>query len=598
MKHFLAIIISILLFLPLSCATNIQSKHDKAIEDYSKSIDMNPNNAEAYGNRGLAYYNKGQYDRAIEDYNKAIALNPNLAWNYNNRGLIYGIKGQYDRAIEDFNKAIAINPNDADAYRNRGRAYYDKGFMEKAMADFQKACDLGEEVGCKAISLANSEKILKENSKAVVSILKYNKSGNLIGRGSGFIVRQDGVIITNYHVITNAADIRVRIKDDTFRVQGLLHIDKENDIVVLKAEAKDLAILKLGDSENTIVGEKVYAISNPDGNRNIISDGIFRAIREIPPKKKVLMTTANVSRGSSGGTLLNKNGEVIGIITFAFGTEGAVAMPVNLIKDKILSKIVISLKDAKIEDNTNYYYLVNSCSYADDDSIEPCTKALAINSNNAMLYYNRGVAYGRKGQHDRAIEDYNKAVIINPNFLEAYNNRGVAYESKGQYDRAIEDYNRALGIDSNDAKAYYNRGIAYGKKGQGDRAIDDFNSAIAIDPYEVAIYSDRGLLYILKGQFDKAIEDFNKVIVRYPTSVKAYSGRGLAFSGKGRYDQAIEDSNKAIIINPNYAYAYVVRGYAYLMKGLTNNAISDFRKSCDIGSEEGCKSLQQALKNK
>src|SRR4030067_699181 len=117
MKHFLAIIISILLFLPLSCATNIQSKHDKAIEDYSKSIDMNPNNAEAYGNRGLIYYKKGQYDRAIED----------------------------------FNKAIAINPNDADAYRNRGRAYYDKGFMEKAMADFQKACDLGEEVGCKAI---------------------------------------------------------------------------------------------------------------------------------------------------------------------------------------------------------------------------------------------------------------------------------------------------------------------------------------------------------------------------------------------------------------------------------------------------------------
>ena len=70
-----------------------------------------------------AYYGKGQYGRAIEDLNQAIQLDPNDADLFNNRGLAYNDKGENDRAIEDFNQAIRLNPDLAEAFYNRGNTY-------------------------------------------------------------------------------------------------------------------------------------------------------------------------------------------------------------------------------------------------------------------------------------------------------------------------------------------------------------------------------------------------------------------------------------------------------------------------------------------
>lgn len=120
----------------------LNNELDKAIEAYNSAIALDPNNVDAYNNRGVAYYYKGQYDRAIEDFNNAIAINPNFANPYNDRGNVYFHYGQYDRAIEDFNKAVAIDPNLAKAYNNRGIAYYYKGQYNKAVENYSKVIAL------------------------------------------------------------------------------------------------------------------------------------------------------------------------------------------------------------------------------------------------------------------------------------------------------------------------------------------------------------------------------------------------------------------------------------------------------------------------
>ncbi len=83
---------------------------DRAIADYTKDIESNPNDATAYTNRGVAYGRKGAFDRAIADFTKAIALDPNDATAYTSRGSAYYEKAEFDRAVADFNKAIEINP--------------------------------------------------------------------------------------------------------------------------------------------------------------------------------------------------------------------------------------------------------------------------------------------------------------------------------------------------------------------------------------------------------------------------------------------------------------------------------------------------------
>ena len=86
---------------------------------------------------------------------QAIAINPNFSYAYGSRGLAYSQLGQYNSALEDFSKALALDSNYARAYVNRGKLYLKTGNKELAVPDFQKACAMGDEEGCQALKLAS-----------------------------------------------------------------------------------------------------------------------------------------------------------------------------------------------------------------------------------------------------------------------------------------------------------------------------------------------------------------------------------------------------------------------------------------------------------
>jgi len=120
----------------------LSGEYEKAMGCFNKAIELDPNNVDAYGNRGITYRHLKQYERAIEDYTKVIELDPNSAIAYYNRGITYRRLNQYERAIEDYTKAIELNPNLVAAYINRGCAYYDLREYERAIGDFNKAIEL------------------------------------------------------------------------------------------------------------------------------------------------------------------------------------------------------------------------------------------------------------------------------------------------------------------------------------------------------------------------------------------------------------------------------------------------------------------------
>jgi tetratricopeptide (TPR) repeat protein len=99
-------------------------------------------NAQAYIDRGNAFYNKRDYDRAIADYTQAIQLDPKLVKGYINRGLVFANKGDNDRAIADLNQATQLDPKSALAYINRGNSFINKGDTDSAIADFNQAIQL------------------------------------------------------------------------------------------------------------------------------------------------------------------------------------------------------------------------------------------------------------------------------------------------------------------------------------------------------------------------------------------------------------------------------------------------------------------------
>ncbi len=115
--------------------------YDQALADYTQSIALNPDDASAYSGRGYAYYHQDDFDRAIADFGKAIALNSNDVSAYFGRGDAYFQQGEYNLAIADYTRVIALNPDIAPAYQDRGNAYFQQGEYNLAIADFTQAID-------------------------------------------------------------------------------------------------------------------------------------------------------------------------------------------------------------------------------------------------------------------------------------------------------------------------------------------------------------------------------------------------------------------------------------------------------------------------
>ena len=117
--------------------------YNRAIEAFTKAIDLNPNYAMAYNNRGLTYGKTGDYDRAIEDYTKAIKLKPDFVEAYYNRGVAYYERREFAQSIENYNKTIDLKPDFAEAYYNRGEAWLHLREWEKAKSDLTNARSMG-----------------------------------------------------------------------------------------------------------------------------------------------------------------------------------------------------------------------------------------------------------------------------------------------------------------------------------------------------------------------------------------------------------------------------------------------------------------------
>jgi len=146
---------------------------NRAIEDFSQAIRLDPNNTNAYGERAGAFSTIGEYARAIADFDQAIRLSPNNTGVLNNRGVTYKTMGNLDLAIADYNEAIRLDPNYASAFGNRGNAYYDMGNLDLAIADFTQAIRLEPNY---AVAFVNCGNIHDEKGNYDLAIADYNEA--------------------------------------------------------------------------------------------------------------------------------------------------------------------------------------------------------------------------------------------------------------------------------------------------------------------------------------------------------------------------------------------------------------------------------------
>lgn len=158
------------------------------------------------------------------------------------------------------------------------------------------------------------------------------------GQGSGFIIRPDGLILTNAHVVSGATNVTVKMRDGREMQGKVLGADPLTDVAVIKVEANNLPTVRVGNAEQLRPGEWAIAIGNPLGLENTVTVGIIsatgrRSSEVRVPDKRVdfIQTDAAINPGNSGGPLLNQRGEVIGMNTAIIGGAQGLgfAIPIN-----------------------------------------------------------------------------------------------------------------------------------------------------------------------------------------------------------------------------------------------------------------------------
>ena len=392
------------------------------------------------------------------------------------------------------------------------------------------------------LTVDSASKKVRNSTVRVVSLI-----GTARGYGSGFFVAPDK-IVTNIHVVSDYGPILVQSADKkiTWSVEKVAGFDVKNDLVVLKLAGKGMP-LSLGNNDAVRIGDTVTVIGYP-AEKYKVTQGAVQSIRSVD---KWILLKIDAPNGSSGGPVLNSDGQVIGIVVGHGGDSHNYAIPVNALK----------------------VLLVKS------DSSEPLIKWHNRDSIRAYAYSVQGQIKNDTDNHEKAIVDLDKAIPLNAAFFLPYYSRGIAKLNLGYaestqgntkkarrlYEAAIEDYTQAIKLNTAYIRAYQNRAQAQFRLGESK--------------------TNQGAIEEAQQSYEAVIEDLTQVIQLTPKDARMYDRRGVTKIALGDYKGAIADFDRAVHIKPEEARFYANRARAKEALGQQKSAKADFEKAKELDSD-------------
>lgn len=197
--------------------------------------------------------------------------------------------------------------------------------------------------GPEVVAAQDLKELARAARPSVVALEVRDRFGRTVGEGSGFFAGEKGLVVTNHHVIDTGSRVDAISADRvTFEVLGIVAVDRERDLAVLRVAGDDLPPpLELVRSETIEAGERVVVLGNPLGLSFTLSEGIVSAVRDDPedlPEGQtapLLQITAAISPGSSGSPVMNLDGQVVGVAVsqYVFGQNLNFAVPAPAVRE-------------------------------------------------------------------------------------------------------------------------------------------------------------------------------------------------------------------------------------------------------------------------
>lgn len=442
-----------------------------------------------------------------------------------------------------------------------------------------------------ASSPAASQDLLPELVRRIkpsaVAVETFDARGEKLSRGSGFFIDADR-IVTNRHVIEGAHRAEVHSSTGAvIPVKGVLAVDAEGDIALLKIDPPTPAIRPLPlDKTSPQEGESVVVIGNPLGLEGSVTNGIVSAVRDIPTFGRIIQITAAISSGSSGSPVVNMQGQVIGIATLQVtgGQSVNFAIPSERIS-KLETSAMMSLTELVANTSRNkrakaVQFFRDGLSFLSKDDCEKALpyfdKAVESDSQYAEAWAQSGFCNEKLGKHAEALEASKKAVSLRPS-AESYFNIGLASFYLKQYREAADAYRQSIRLDPyNAADAYYALGLVYRDWGKADEEIQAYKQAIRLRPDYTGAYERLGSRYLRSKKFTEAIEIFRQLASLKPGDAAAPNNMGEAYLELNRYNEALESFRQSIRLKPDFGRAYYNLGKCLLAMGNRDAALEQY----------------------
>jgi tetratricopeptide (TPR) repeat protein len=221
-----------------------------------------------------------------------------------------------------------------------------------------------------------------------------------------------------------------------------------------------------------------------------------------------------------------------------------------------------------------------------DKAVADYTRALELRPDDASLYRRRALVHTRNRALDAAVADYTEAIRIEPRNVEAHANRGLVHAQNNDHDAALADFNEALRLQPRDPALLFHRGNAYSAKGDYALALADYAEVIRLDPRNPWAHGTRGKLHALLGDHARAAADFTRVLQLDPNNVRALCDRAAAHSAMNQHEHALADYGAALKLEAN-ASLYNDRGLEYVALGDLDAAAADFSEAIALAPDIG-----------
>lgn len=470
----------------------------------------------------------------------------------------------------------------------------------------------------------------------------------LDSHGSGVIIGRNGntyYVATAGHVLKSDGEYQIVTPDgETYSLNNKT-INKSDayDLAVFSFKSKkDYAVATVGNYTVGAEQEQVVFVSGFPNFKENTSPTRMLTGGKVVRKDEVDVTTkdtyslrnngqgllySNLSYGGmSGGAVLDRNGNLVGINTgaenelyfddtgstdelslgFSIGESIQDIFNFLLTQTPLKNEWLQTMVDSPAEINEEEYSsietqlltaeqpeddnLVAWMNYGNrlwryekfDEAIDAFTKVAQIQPNFDKAYYGMGLAYWYEGEYQQVVDAINKAIEINPSPYYYWRHLGFSYGQLNQYDKALAAYEQAIALNPQDFVLYLQRADVYRESGDIPQAIESYSEAAKMNPKHPWIYNNRGFAYAQLDKYDLALADLTKSIQLNPYSVLTYSNRGAVYLDNKQYDESLADLSKAISLAPEYADAYNNRGGVYLDLEKYEEALADYNKAIEL----------------